>query len=242
MSTLEMNGRPVAGVVFDVDGTLYSQGPLRLMMALELSVLPITLSSLTRARRTWRIISAFRKAREEIRGLSDESTPLARLEYEVPAQRLGIPADELQEVVEEWMYRRPLKYLAYCRKRHLVKFLARLEELGVPVGVLSDYPAEDKLRALGVNAFVDVVLCSTDERINAFKPEARGFLLMAELLGVPPAEILYIGDRMEVDGVGALASGMMGVIVGNVSADTGRLGLGVSRARTYASLAKSLCL
>ena len=240
IASLDLNGRTVAGVVFDVDGTLYSQAPLRFLMAIELVFLPVRLCSLAKARRIWRIISVFRNTREEIRTIKDESTPLSILEYDIPARSLNIPVDEVRAVVEEWMYRRPLKYLALCRRRHLVELLKKLSQRSIPVGVLSDYPADAKLRALGVGHFVDMTLCSTDERIDAFKPAPRGFLAMADLLNLPPSQVLYVGDRPELDGVGGRAASMPVAIVGGAAARSNDLGPGVIGTRSFKALAQLL--
>ena len=59
-----MNGT-VRAVLFDVDGTLYHQGPLRLCMALELAALPLRVLPAS-ARRTWGAIRAFRRVEYSI--------------------------------------------------------------------------------------------------------------------------------------------------------------------------------
>jgi putative hydrolase of the HAD superfamily len=50
--------------------------------------------------------------------------------------------------------------------------------------------------------------------VNAFKPHPRGFLAAAERWGLAPDSILYVGDRPEVDAVGAAAAGMRCVVIG----------------------------
>jgi FMN phosphatase YigB (HAD superfamily) len=64
------------------------------------------------------------------------------------------------------------------------------------------------LHALGLAPAVSLTLCATDPDINAFKPHPKGFLRACTLWGVPPEQVLYVGDRPEVDAVGAAAAGM----------------------------------
>ena len=56
-----------------------------------------------------------------------------------------------------------------------------------PAGVLSDYPAEAKLQALGLAGRFSPVLCATDPEIGAFKPNPRGFLHACAVWNLPPA-------------------------------------------------------
>ena len=60
---------------------------------------------------------------------------------------------------------------------------------------------------------MSAALCATDPEINAFKPYPKGFLHACTLWGLRPEEVLYVGDRPEVDAVGALNAGMPCVIL-----------------------------
>ena len=198
----------VRAVLFDVDGTLYHQQPLRLLMAAELAALPIAGRSLRRARTTWSVIGAFRRVREELRNHDDVAAPLDDLQYVLAAERSGVSRDVVEATVSEWIYRRPLKHLRRCRRRGFARFLASLRKHAIAAGAFSDYPVKEKLAALGVASHFSVSLSATDPEVNAFKPHARGFLRACELFGVPPGEVLYVGDRVDVDAGGAAASGM----------------------------------
>ncbi len=194
-------------MLFDVDGTLYHQAPLRLCMGLELAVLPLR-SSPASARRTWSAISAFRRVREELRDPGVAEAPLARLQFERAAERVGMEVDEVEAVVSEWIFRRPLRYLRRCRRAGIESLLDALAARGVPAGVFSDYPAREKLEALGLSDRISLVACATDAEINAFKPDPRGFAWCCERWGLEPSRVLYVGDRVEVDARGAANAGM----------------------------------
>lgn len=192
-------------MLFDLDGTLYHQLPLRLAMACEMAIV----CGATFAAGGWRIprvLATFRRRREALRepGLRD----LCRLQYSAPARDLRTSPEHVERVVVDWMYRRPLKWIHLCRRRGVIELLRDLENRGVRRGVLSDYPAQAKIEALGLAGRFDPVLCTADSEIDAFKPQAAGFIAAATYWGLPAHDVLYVGDRIEVDAAGAAAAGM----------------------------------
>jgi HAD superfamily hydrolase (TIGR01549 family) len=206
--------RRIRAVLFDFDGTLYQQTLLRALMLSELCALPFARCSFGSATKVLRVLDTFRRVREELRGISSETEPLVRVQYLTTAQRLNIDVDFIKAVVEEWIHRRPLKYLRFCRRRGLGRFSEFLREQKIQVGLFSDYPAEEKLAALDI--FRDrlwPILCATDPEINAFKPHPKGFLVACHMWQLPPDEVLYLGDRPEVDAAGAAAAGMPCAII-----------------------------
>lgn len=201
-------GRTIAAVLFDVDGTLYDQRRLRRLMAAELATLPVWRPF--NAVRILRGLQAYRQAQETIRGA--QATACSQLER--AAESAGLPPSDLQQIVDEWIVERPLKYLQSCRAPGLLDLLTFLSATGVELGVLSDYPMDAKLRALGLEHAFPLRVCATDPEVNVFKPHPRGFQLAAARWGFAPSEILVVGDRAEVDAVGARAAGMRSVIIG----------------------------
>jgi HAD superfamily hydrolase (TIGR01549 family) len=201
-----VSGAQVRAVLFDVDGTLYHQRRLRVCMAAELATL-----ALRRGRSSAgviRVLKTYRRVHEELRALGGHDAPLAGLQIARTAQREQVAETVVEAAVAEWMHRRPLKYLRWCRRHGLVELLQRLQQRGMRLGVLSDYPSRDKLAALGVERFFTPVLCTTDREINALKPHPGGFRRACELWQLSPEEVLYVGDRSEVDAAGALAAGV----------------------------------
>ena len=95
---------------------------------------------------------------------------------------------------------------------------AGLERLAatVPLGLVSDGdPAIQgaKLDALGLADAFRVVVWSDEHGREHRKPDPLPFRVAAELLGVDPVEVVYIGDRPDKDVVGAAAAGMVPVRV-----------------------------
>jgi FMN phosphatase YigB (HAD superfamily) len=181
---------------------------MRALMALELASLALTQPH--RAPRRWRVLAAYRNAQESLR-----SNPLAGgTQLEVVVQRTGLKAVDVKQIVDEWMFERPLKYLPACRAAGLFELLHFLKSRGIQIGVLSDYPADAKLRALGLDGWFSLVLCSSDPAIGALKPDPRGFKAACEHWQIDPGEVLVVGDRFDVDAAGAEAAGMPCVIIG----------------------------
>jgi FMN phosphatase YigB (HAD superfamily) len=209
----------IRAVLFDVDGTLYHQPPLRLLMAGELGTGAWVRYPPWDVPGVWRMLSVFRRVREDLRDLGRPDQPLARLQYTRAAERAGVRVSDMEAVVEEWIYKRPLKYLPRVVRGGTTEVLSMLRERGLPVGVFSDYPVSDKLDAMGVRRSVSLELDATFEGINAFKPHPRGLEVACERWGLSPGEVLYVGDRAEVDARSAAALGMPCAILGGSGKD-----------------------
>jgi HAD superfamily hydrolase (TIGR01549 family) len=196
-------------VLFDVDGTLYRQRPLRLRMAVELGTLAFTRP--LRAPSVWRALAEYRKAQETLRAQAHPAD--AGRQITLAAERSGMSTKDVAAIVDEWMIERPLKYLAGCRAYGLVELLDFLHAKRVRAGILSDYPAARKLDALGIGHYFSLVLCAGDPDVGTFKPHPRGFLAASARWQLDPVDILYVGDRADADGAGAAAANMPAAIV-----------------------------
>ncbi len=205
----------VRAILLDVDGTLYDQRRLRLAMLARL--LRFAAASPRAGARVLRALRAYRHAQERLRLAPPEGdavVDVAAAQLADAAARSGVPDREVRAAVARWMEDEPLPLLARYARPGLAAFLRRAAERGVPVGVVSDYPAAAKLRALGVADLVRCVVCAQDADVGCFKPHPRGLEAGARRLGAAPADVLYVGDRASVDGAAARAAGMRCVIVG----------------------------
>jgi HAD superfamily hydrolase (TIGR01549 family) len=201
----------VHAVLFDLDGTLYRQRPLRALMLMELATLPF--AAPRQASKRLRVLSAYRRAQEQLRQQGGVEF-VAQAQIQRAAREMTVPAAEVEALVEEWMLRRPLKYLRRLRTAGLIEMLALLDRRGVPAGVYSDYPVDAKLDALGLSGRFAFALVSSDPTIGAFKPHPRGFLRACERWHLHPREVLMVGDRADTDAAGAAAAGMPCVLIG----------------------------
>ena len=195
-------------IVFDVDGTLYRQAPLRRAMLLRLlaahAVDPV------KGWRTMTALQAYRRAQEHLRGHNGD---MAAAQMKLACERAGVDETFLAGCVERWMEQAPLALLARYIQPGLIDFLDACRARGLRLGVLSDYPAEAKLQALGIAGYFDVTLCAQSAEIGAFKPDPRGLRVALERLGSAPEESLYVGDRAEVDATAAAAAGIPCAII-----------------------------
>jgi HAD superfamily hydrolase (TIGR01509 family) len=209
-----LRGDGLKAIVFDVDGTLYRQGPLRRAMAMRLvsahAARPLT------GWRTFRVLSAYRKAQEHLRAEA-VATDLAEAQLRFACERTRAERTFVAACVERWMEREPLGLLGACVRPGLGDFLRLCRARGLRLGVLSDYPAEAKLEALGLRDLFDVVLCAQAPDIGLFKPHPRGLQVALARLGATAAESLYVGDRAEVDAAAAAAAGVPCAIIAGAS-------------------------
>ena len=187
--------------LIDLDGTLYHSLPVKLAMAAELFL------------GHWAVVAPLRVFREEhdrVRDtLAEPCESPFQLQVQQAAQRLGCPPERLQQVVYEWMCQRPGKWIRWFRRTSLIRDIARFRETGGKTALVSDYPARQKLKALGADDLFDVVVANGElDGPRRMKPWPQGFLAAAARLNVDPQHCLAIGDRPELDGVAAHRAGI----------------------------------
>jgi HAD superfamily hydrolase (TIGR01549 family) len=194
------------GIVFDVDGTLYYQNFLRATVLLLLSI--HLLFKPKDLLRSLKVIKNYRKALEELRYHPHLANSLQELQLIWTARTSREPLSYVKDVVSEWIHERPLYLLKLFKRRGLNDFLRTAQTHGIKLGIYSDYPCHKKLHYMGILHYFDCVLCSFDDEVQHLKPHPKGFLLAAEKLQLPPQKVLYIGDRTEIDGFGAISCEM----------------------------------
>ncbi|PRY48028.1 phosphoglycolate phosphatase/putative hydrolase of the HAD superfamily [Arcticibacter pallidicorallinus] len=193
-------------VIFDVDGTLYLQSKLRKKVLLGLlrhySVRPWKIDDL-------KVLMYFRKERERNAGYMGSGLELAQ--YIWCAERVNYPVSMIKPVIERWIFDFPNQYLADCVFPGIHELFGALREHGIKIAIYSDYKAQDKLKAMGLE--VDMSVASTDPEVDRLKPDPCGLLYITEKMGVDPDECLFIGDRLELDGECAIRAGMPYLII-----------------------------
>lgn len=184
----------------DLDGTLYYPYPVKLAMAVELVLFGAP--AIAPLRRFRHEHEAIRK--ELASGGDPYGAQLTRT-----ALALGRDIAPVSELVEEWMQKRPARWLRLFRRRALLTEIARYRKEGGKTALVSDYPARHKLAALQAEPLFDTIVASGEPNgPTELKPHPGGYLLAAERLGVPPNRCLVIGDRDDADGAAARAAGM----------------------------------
>ncbi len=92
---------------------------------------------------------------------------------------------------------------------HVRSTLIFLKENGMTLGIVSDAPrmkAWMRLAEMGLTDFFDLVVTLDDT--GKKKPHALPFRAALRTLGIPPSEILFVGDNPERDIKGAKKMGM----------------------------------
>ena len=187
--------------LFDLDGTLYSPLPVKLLMAAELVLLGAG---------KIKSIGAFRKEHEALRDTDAHFEPspydeqLARA-----AAKLGCPQADLADVIRTWMQDKPRKWIKLCARKAIIGELRSFRAAGGKTALVSDYPATGKLRALGILDDFDIVVSNGEPGgPKRLKPFPDGYEIAAKALGCRAESCLVIGDREDADGLAAERAGM----------------------------------
>jgi FMN phosphatase YigB (HAD superfamily) len=189
----------------DLDGTLYAARWVKLAMAAELLLFG------------WSAFRTLRQFRQQHEALRDDQNAGRALTHDSPfasqlartAAILELPVERVASVVEDWMFVRPGKWVRRFARASLLTELRDFKAGGGRTALVSDYPAQRKLDALGCRGLFDIVVANGEKNgPRRLKPDPEGYLRAAELLGVAATSCLVIGDRDDADGAAARAAGM----------------------------------
>jgi len=121
------------------------------------------------------------------------------------AFRTGDDAGEVRAWLDGLLRRRwPAAFAGAAPPAPLASLLRAADTRGLPRAVFSDHPALEKLQQMGLGGWSAVV---DGHAIGALKPHPDGIYAVCAQLGVPPAQLLFIGDRADTDGAAAAAAG-----------------------------------
>ena len=180
-------------VAFDIDGTLYSN------IYMQLHSLPFALRHL-------RLLSAFRRVRQQLRRIRPIEN-FHRVQAELFAREIGETPSNAAQIIETVFYRRWERVLErvplYPGVRETVE---AFRNAGLKLAVASDFPVQRKLAILGIEGMWQCEL-STEE-IGYLKPNPEPFYALLHCLALEPAEVLYVGNSYHYDVAGAKAVGM----------------------------------
>lgn len=186
-------------IVYDCDGTLYPQTPVRAYMALRMAAFalchPGRLGELALVR-DYRA----RRSRQAGRAFSEQQL------FRELARERGLEADEARRIVEHWMQRQPARALRRWADGSLRQLICEQRRAGIRTVVYSDLPLGTKLSALDME-FDGAYSPATVEQA-ALKPDPA---ILNEILrreGVGPEQALMVGDSPAKDGECARAAGV----------------------------------
>ena len=209
--------------LFDLDGTLYYQKPFRVKMLCVLikHVLfkPSSIADLF-------LIKTYRAVREHWEECENEETfavgmSLDEKQYAYVAKKKNTDVQRVKRAVELFMLKMPLEVLPSFRDKVLYDFIKKLRENKKTVVIYSDYPVEDKLACLSIQA--DACFTSGDARIGCMKPDPKGIEVILRTLDCDCSDVLMIGDRYEKDGIAAERNNVDYVIVDRAKKERAKL-------------------
>jgi putative hydrolase of the HAD superfamily len=207
-------------VTFDLDGTLYPN------YRLNVRLIPFVL-------REWPLLVALGKARDTLRagggnggngsgandgsGLNNDDNAnddggFYDIQARLMAGYLKKDVAYIREKTEKDIYRgwEPL-FKTIKAFPHVAETLTAIKGGGFRLGLLSDFPPDRKLAHMGLSGMWDAVCCS--EKSGALKPAPLPFIDLARALSLPLERILYVGNSVRYDIIGAKAAGMKAALV-----------------------------
>jgi FMN phosphatase YigB (HAD superfamily) len=194
--------RDIRLVAFDVDGTLYKQRPLRLKMGRDMILYALAKRDLNAIS----VVSAYRRIRERL--AAEEVVDFEPVLIAETAKATSTSPERVNAIVSEWIDTRPLPYLRSCVFSGVPQLFAGLRRAGKKIGIFSDYPAMEKLAAMGLAAHHVV----TARDVGLLKPDARGLQSLMDAASATARETLFIGDRADRDGVAGQRAGVRTLI------------------------------
>jgi putative hydrolase of the HAD superfamily len=123
---------------------------------------------------------------------------------------LDLPRDD---GLADTLYREFTDRRNYAAFDDVLSTLHALRDAGATLGVISNYEAwlEDLLSDLGLSELLPVRVVSGIEGVE--KPDPAIFRLALDRVGVPAAEVVYVGDVPDFDYEPAAALGMFPVLI-----------------------------
>jgi putative hydrolase of the HAD superfamily len=193
------------GVAFDLDGTLYPN------YRFYIRLIPFILKE-------QRLLRALGKARDILRvTASEQASPVGEgsfytLQARLMGEILHQDPEILRQRVETLIYRgwEPL-FKQISPYPYVRETLMALREKGIKRGLLSDFPPEVKLENLKLAGLWDRVLCS--EQVGRLKPDPAPFLELAKQLDCRAERMLYVGNSVSYDIIGAKKVGMKAALI-----------------------------
>lgn len=183
----------IKAVVFDIDGTLYRTWKFNIQIPFHFLCHSL-------------FFLKYGLVRNELRK-KEISGNIQQIQAEMMAKRLNCTPEEAAKKLDKIVYvglESKFKKIKPCKD--VVNFIKKLKEHGYKIGILSDFPPEQKGEIWGIKNMCDVVLGA--EEAGALKPSVIPFKVIAEKLELPCEQILYVGNSHKYDVMGSKKAGM----------------------------------
>ncbi len=188
----------IKAVAFDIDGTLYPAS------SLNIRLIPYVIRHLF-----------FYLHYNKVRNILHRTAPLPDFyEYQARlfARETGCTPGEAKSKITSIVYDGLKKYFKKIKPfKNVDEAFRLLKEKGYKIALLSDFPPEQKGDVWGLASCCDCVLGT--EQIGALKPSKYPFGVLALSLKLNPEEILYVGNSVKYDLIGAKNAGMKTAVI-----------------------------
>lgn len=189
----DLNLSEIKAVAFDIDGTLYRTWRFNIRMPLHFF-------------RHCLFFLKYGLVRNELRkkGISGN---IQQIQAEMMAKRLRCTPEEAIKMLDKIVYsglEEKFQKIKPCAD--VVDFIKKLKDKGFKIGILSDFPPEQKGEIWGIKKMCDVILGAEDA--GALKPSTIPFNELAKKLELPCEQILYVGNSHKYDVMGSKNAGM----------------------------------
>ena len=191
---------PVRAITLDLDDTIWPVAPA--IVRAEAALESFFASHAPRAADRWPAA-----ARQELRRQLDRERP--HLAHDMSAQRRWMIERMLGEAGEDAELAGPAYdayFAARCQVEHYPDSLPALERLAARVPLAAVSNGNACLRTIGIDHLFSFQLGAGE--FGAPKPDPGIFLAACERLGIPPAEVLHVGDDPTCDVAGAQRAGL----------------------------------
>ncbi|MFX1507014.1 MAG: HAD family hydrolase [Promethearchaeota archaeon] len=202
----------IKGIAFDIDGTLLNhEQALETALSKLYSLMKRTIphSRFDEFFSTWKTktnkyISEYLDGR-----LSFKQQRILRVQSVFNEWDYPLTSDEAMEVFKIYLHEYERNWTLY---QDVIPCLTKLKHF--PLGVISDGDGEQQRRKLaftGINSYFKSIVISGE--VGLQKPHPKLFKQSAKELNLSLDEMLYIGDQLEKDALGAFNAGMQGVLI-----------------------------
>ena len=220
----------IQAIAFDIDGTLYSQADFTIRSFGFFVAHARTMLAFRSVRKELHAISASKNPEQSIlssiskthtninTSMSTSSTNIEGKEnfFELQAALLGKKIAKSQSETKQWIethiyqgWKKIFKKISPYE--NAVQSIQLLKQAGYKIGLLSDFPPEQKGDIWGLAPLCDAIVGS--EYCNALKPSPIPFLELSKRLQVPCEHVLYVGNSYKYDVLGAKAVGMKTALI-----------------------------
>lgn len=184
----------IKAIAFDIDGTLYRNSSLYSRLVFHFVF-------------NFSLFRKFNAVRKEMHTITEPLPNFKDVQAQKMADRLGSSKENAYMAIDRISYGGLIKYFERIKPcKGVVQFIKNIKEHNLKIGILSDFPPEQKGELWGILPYCDVILGT--EEVGILKPAAYPFQLLSQELGVKPEEILYVGNSHKYDVEGARNAGM----------------------------------